>query len=765
MGQCAVAVGQHDIGILAFQRALGAINANEGSGTGDKSCQTGNRWRPLQWWSARAAVQTALLRGDVDVASDVIASASKQSRQQAQVLQQVVDGAVVNVSQPRVLCTKGVLRREDSNTRCIAGPCNAVVVRAIDGRVPLAAMGEAIMTFYQQTAMEDMATGGRRLLEQVAFAIDADGCKATVANATSVEAVDIGSRLESGMIGSSFAKDNGASQALAEASGQGSGDTGDNEERGRHKRQSSSSGDDMPAKRRSTRFIERTGSNSATGVHGAGGSGMGVGVAGRATASVRNGVRQGRGMTLEATDSDAFRQGYEATSSWFEAIGVMSGDEFADAFEKSSSVMDACSRQCTASRGRRPQLHGARENDSSAASDWCLHAGGVDSISGDGDRVAAVLRMIEEMDSKYGALSRAHVCRQYQTREVNSEGTEISQEPTLSVGQCQEVLRENGNVFEVLARFVDRAAAAFVARPMAFLELGRLKRASQQAVWIVHEMLVAQAAARLRGGRQTAGWQQAVDSGTLVLALLADAAAGGGDQRVGSGHMRSEWVAAVGGAVGGQRPGDCDPAVARYMVVESWTDYEIAAARNDTTQAAESLTRCLTWLQGFDGDAEMITAARCAHSGAAVTEDVARQRQAQVAQLMQLREAAQVARSDAGRATALLGPLTQTSPDSTACALGFAQQVAATRLLAALQQQLGKTAAAGAAALHELRLYAARLLACGSGVQVPAHLAVRRCVECLRVVYSADTCLDGVDKEARRVAAQLAALTLAAAQR
>ncbi|KAJ2082063.1 Histone transcription regulator 3 [Coemansia sp. RSA 988] len=773
MGQCAVAAGQHDIGLLAFQRALGANSVDERSRDHGGEGRMGNRWRPLQWWSARAAVQTALLRGDVDVAYEVIASASRQSQQQARVLQQVVGGAEVKVAHSRALCVQNALRIEDGNVRPIAGPCSAVVVRAIDGGVPLAAMGEAITTFYHQTEMEDMATGGRQLLERVAVAINTDRYHTTAVSATSVEAVSIGGKGESEEVELSSAKDTRSNQTVAEANGQDSGDAnglragkGGNEERGRHKRQSSSSGDDMPVKRRSTRFIERTGLGSAVGAHGASGSGMGAGIAGgRATASARNGVRQRRGMTLEATDSEAFKRGYDAISAWFEFIGVMSSEEFADTFERSRSVMDTCSRQYIASRGRRSHSYGARESDGSVVSDWCLHTSGVDSSSGGGDKVAAVLRTIKEMEGKYGALTGEHGCKQDQACKGDSEGEETPQEPTISIDECQEDFQANGNIFEILVKYVDRAVEAYTAAPMAFLGSGQLRRATQQAVRIVHEMLIVQAAASLRGGRQTAGWQKAVQSGTLVLALLAEAATGGEARVIGSGHMRGEWVAVIGGAVGGQRPSNSDTTVGRYMVVKAWTDYEIAAARNDAAQAASSLTQCLSWLQGFGGDAGASAAARCAHSGAAVTANVARQRQAQVAQWVQFQEAAQVARSDTEKAVALLEPLKQAPPDGAVCALGFAQQVAATRLLAELQKQLGQTLAASATALHEVRLYVTRLLSSTSDIRMPVRLVVRQCVECLHTVHSEDSGLNVAERTMWRIAAQLAALMLAAAQR
>ncbi|KAJ2613479.1 Histone transcription regulator 3 [Coemansia sp. RSA 1365] len=783
MGQYAMALGQHDIGLLAFQRALGVNNTHERLEYQRRAGQLFHKWRPLQWWSARAAVQAALLRGDVDVACNLISSASRQSRQQAQVLQQIVDGIVVKEVHARIICTQGV-RREDSNTKCIAGPCNAVTVRAIDGKILLAAMGEAVLAFYHQTAMEDMVTGSKRLLEQVAFAIDANGCEAAPVEIACVDAVGGRSRVE----GESWCMERaGASQAMAGADGQGSsdtsnmeqgkGDNGSNEERGGHKRQSSSSGDDMPVKRRSTRFIERTSSNIVPGVHGMGGSGTGGVVAGGRAAGTRNGARQGLWMTPVPVDSEAFRQGYDVASKWFETIGAMSREEFADAFKRSNSVMDTCSRQRLASRGRRSQSHGGREGDCTVVLDWCLHMGS----SGDGDSVAAVLRTIEEMDGKCDTLSGPHICslawaceggpgetetsrRDWVSKE-NPESAKSSPQPMVSIGDCQEVFQANGSIFEVLVKFLDKAVVVFASAPMEFLQSGRLRHATQQTVWIVHEMLVAQAAAGLCEGKQTAGWLQAVDCGTLVLALLAEELADGGVRRDINGHMRNEWLVLVGRAIAGQLPADSDVAVARYRTVEAWTDYEIAAAQNDAVRAAGSLARCLSWLQGFCGDAGLIAAARCTHSGAIVTTEVVRQRQAQVAQWVQFREALQAARSDAGRAAALLGSLAQASLDGAACALGFAQQVVAARLLAALHRQLGQAAAAGAAALHEARLYVVRLLDCSSDTQAPMRMAIGRCAECLRAVHLADVSLDMADVAGRRVAAQLVALVLAVTQR
>ncbi|KAJ2396235.1 hypothetical protein GGI05_001219, partial [Coemansia sp. RSA 2603] len=71
IGQCAMLLGQLDIAISAFGKGLGSDILQSAVGTHEHTV-TSRVLRPRQWWCAQEMVRAALMRGDADLALNIV---------------------------------------------------------------------------------------------------------------------------------------------------------------------------------------------------------------------------------------------------------------------------------------------------------------------------------------------------------------------------------------------------------------------------------------------------------------------------------------------------------------------------------------------------------------------------------------------------------------------------------------------------------------------------------------------------------------------
>ncbi|KAJ2782565.1 Histone transcription regulator 3 [Coemansia javaensis] len=744
-GQCAMALGRYGAAIAVLGRALGSAG--------------GPQWGPLTWWCARAAVQAALLRGDVDLAVGTIEAASSRSRETSQALRALVDELV---AAPARADAPAVLRVPSpppapapAHAHEAPAPPRVVVARARGDAVSIAALGEALAEYCRQRIAEDPGLGSDGALGAVSLELRAEDAEgpAGAARASSPAARPSGGMPDA----EAAARADSCLEAVAAAAAAAAGYQShtDLEETGSGpdcpaksdgavpaKRRSSLSGDEMPAKRRSTRFIERAGSGSGSGAsaHGAGATGGAAQPGGSTRVAVLKGsARHALAMSAAAVASSAYTQACGSARAWLRAIGAIDGAAAAEALGRCAALADASARQCRPGRHHRPQQARPQPaaDDAGVLAEWNLAAHG--SRAAGAGTLDEAIQSIARLKASYASSLAANIGPPASAAGENRASRDAREPPpghSLSAPECRALFEGNCGVFDLLLRYVAAAVAAFGASPATLLGPVRVRRALLGVVRLVHELLLGWADGMLSAHRSDDDHRQGIRCATLALLLLADPAASEASCRQQNDHMRAEWISLAESAIARLGLPSTSACVVQYRVAESWTDYEASAAANDVSRAAASVARCADLLREYRGDPGDVAVARCALSGAAVTLELAMQRQTRLALLGKLETAAELARTDESRAVAYLGSFAEPFLERASDVLAFPQQVAAARLLAALHRRLGNAADEARAVLFELHLYISRLLERSADDTLPARAALGRCVECLQAIHS-----------------------------
>ncbi|KAJ2496699.1 Histone transcription regulator 3 [Coemansia sp. RSA 1972] len=726
VGQCAMLLGRFDVAVSALLSAVGPAFSLASLDTHSADGAVLQRWSPYQWWGARAAVQAALLRGDVDLAVKIVEQAAGASKELSLKLKQLLDGLVEIpscLSTPAALCLPYSPSLVDSD---VTIPSCTIAIRAKDGRVSLAALGENILAHYRWSVETDAKSGSNTLLTSVVFEVHAESTEDAidtihVVSATEDSKADAETEAEQSI--SVAAAENASLVELDEGdSGQDDADSG--ETGVPLKRASSFSEDELPVKRRSTRFIERAHSSvTASAQAGAGTSSQNT--AGVRSSVARSIVRRALSVSAAAIDSAAFDQASERARVLFDQTDAAHGKNFADMLEKCMLLADAYAQQSRSSQKSGGSAQSKFDADGAVQSDWNLPVETNRGRGRSGGEVSEILKSAINMN-----------------------------------GNC--------NIFDVVLRYTVEVLDAMCSAPAAPIQCKNLKRVLLRTLLMTHGTLLDRTKQGLDSDSQDC-MRQFLRRGTIVTMLLAEAITTDAPSREQCTYMQSEWRLVLGSAIARQRLPASDRWVAQYHVAEAWANYEMAVARNDLDGAATAIVECRGLVQDWQEMCESQTepaALMYTLSGAAVTLDLIEQRQAHLISFNRLGEAACLAQTDEVQAIDMLTAIVDQSADDDACPLAFSQQVAVARLLAALCQQQSMVAREVCAIMRELSLYLSQLLARAGDSALPVRQVLQQCVVCLKAVHAIATANGHIDSDSYSIqlAPQLVAMLLALAR-
>ncbi|KAJ1651337.1 hypothetical protein GGF38_005614, partial [Coemansia sp. RSA 25] len=234
------------------------------------------------------------------------------------------------------------------------------------------------------------------------------------------------------------------------------------------KRRESLSGDEMPAKRRSTRFIERASSGVPGNVSSAGPSATAPGSSASRAVAIRSGHRRVPALLLDAIESPAYARARSSAIAWFEATGQASQSEFmatqsASAFVAAAAAQQTCLARGTSSKSNMPQgtlgcddkaewgLPGVGGKDKGATS---KHSPPLDTHAeclSNGD-ANVESRYIESLTARIKSRSAPKVAGH-----LASASSAIA-DICITSSECQAVLMDNHGTVDLLLRFIGTAA-------------------------------------------------------------------------------------------------------------------------------------------------------------------------------------------------------------------------------------------------------------------------------------------------------------------
>ncbi|KAJ2481726.1 Histone transcription regulator 3 [Coemansia sp. RSA 2131] len=727
------------------------------------------RWSPYQWWGARAAIQAALLRGDVNLAVKIVEQAAGASQELSLKLKQLLDGLVEIpncLSTPAARCLPYSPSLVDSD---VSIPACTIEISAKDGRVSLAALGENILAHYRWSVETDAKSGSDTLLTSVVFEIYAESTGDAVDTVHAINAAEDnkGDSEAENKQSRSVAAAESTSLVELDAGDSGHDDADSGETGVPLKRASSFSEDELPVKRRSTRFIERAHSSvTASAQAGAGTSSQNT--AGMRSSVARCTVRRALSVSAAAVDSAAFDQASERARVLFDQTDAAHGKNFADMLEKYMLIADAYAQQaCSSQKSGGSAKSKFDSND--VQSDWNLPAEANRGRGRAGGEVSEILNSAINMNGRYASSLNAHLAKQADDVTAARHATDaVHPAHSVDATKCIQLFKGNCNIFDVVLRYTVEILDALCSVPAAPIQCKNLKRVLLRTLLMTHEALLDRTKKGLDSDNQDC-MRQFLRRGTIITMLLAEAITTAAPCHEQCTYMQSEWKLALGSAIARQCLPASDRWVAQYHVAEAWANYEMAVARNDLDGAAAAIGECHGLVQDWQGIRESETdpgALMYTLSGVAVTLDLIEQRQAHLISFNRLGEAACLARTDEVQAIDMLTAIVDQSADDDACPLAFSQQVAVARLLAALCQRQSMVAREARAVIHELSLYLSQLLAHAGDSALPVRQVIRQCAVCLKAVHAIAAANGHIDDDLYTIqlAPQLVAMLLALAR-
>ncbi|KAJ2335624.1 Histone transcription regulator 3, partial [Coemansia sp. RSA 2681] len=548
------------------------------------------------------------------------------------------------------------------------------------------------------------------------------------------------------------------------------------------KRRESLSGDEMPAKRRSTRFIERASSGVPGNVSSAGPSATAPGSSASRAVAIRSGHRRVPALLLDAIESPAYARARSSAIAWFEATGQASQSEFmatqsASTFVAAAAAQQTCLARGTSSKSNMPQgtlgcddkaewgLPGVGGKDKGATS---KHSPSLDTHAeclSNGD-ANVESRYIESLTALIKSRSAPKVAGH-----LASASSAIA-DICITSSECQAVLMDNHGTVDLLLRFIGTAALQFYFAPAAFTECKDLKQRCLGAVQHTFDVLLDLVSTHISLSESIDSFRRAIRQASFVLLLLTDAIASQPQSRAMWISLHAAWARVMRSSMAAAKAPLSDQCVVQYVLSEAWTCYELDVLANDVSNAAVRIDECLALLDSLDLSGVASLAVSCVFSGEPLTPELARERQQHLAQFRRLSEAYRLAATDGPRAVdvlnSILAPFSAPHTDS----LAFRQRVSALRLLAAFYRQQGAAPDESRVILYEISLYLSRLLSCCVGATMPARAVLVRSVECLRRLYemaedssAVGQCLEraAADDGPKQLSTQLVAISLAIA--
>ncbi|KAJ1824127.1 Histone transcription regulator 3 [Coemansia sp. RSA 2675] len=796
IGHCALLLGQPDMALSALCSGIapkpGSLGPQSGRFLLERTMD--KRFGPHQWWCVKAIVQTLLARGDTELARCTVNRAAELNPDlshslilppdmQPPVLQAPLDSTVLHAFYSLAL-------PRPPEVDAIKEPF--VLSLSVEGdRVSLTELGSRVLDLLEA------ASSSSALHTRVEFAmrqeptvctddaIQADpaqhaNCYAEANTDTVNNNVDLaGMCVDSGTAAVEQRPDCETDVDRDHTSA----DEANNGSLSRsNKRRESLSGDEMPAKRRSTRFIERAASGVTGNVPNAGLSAAASGL-GTARASVaRNSQRRPLSLSRDAVESPAYFRARGLASAWIEAAGVATQSEFLDALRAGAHVASAAAAQqahvdrrasTKSSVPRSTPSDGNDENkaewgladvsskDKAASSSSSLLADRSSSILGSGDdQYMDSLAVLIKSRSTSEAEGQPALCN----REAHSEFITLSEFQAAVEGNC--------GIVDLLLRFIEAASMRFYSAPTGFLTSKGLKRLCLCAVQHTFDVLLDLVGNRISCSDSIDALQCALRPATFVLLLLADAIASQPHYRSTWISLHGAWTHSIRSSIASVSAAASEKCAKHYFLSEAWTCYEIDVLANDVSSAAGHIGECLLLLEQLDkcGGANLVVS--CAFSGELLSANLVGERQKHLALTERLSEAYRLALTDEQCAVDMLGGVLKPFSTRPSSSLPFRQRVSAVRMLASLYRKRGAMADESRVILYELSLYTSRLLSYRADASIPAHAVLVRGVECLRRLYEmAEADLEArqyleqaaSDDEPKQLVMQLVALSLAIA--
>ncbi|KAJ2391221.1 Histone transcription regulator 3 [Coemansia sp. RSA 2611] len=703
-----------------------------------------------------------LMRGDVEMAAKIVEQATHQNPALGKMVQRLLDSTAKvpsRISEPPVLYVPRALLATEPGT---PNPHRTVTVRDRGGRVALSDLSDSILAQYRWSIESDAEAGSNTLLDRVEFKICAE-------TTTTIQRMVIDGEpamAPSNAVDTDDKSDNPLPVASAEATDSVEPEMADSgpETTAKHeigvplKRASSFSEDELPMKRRSARFSERTSTGVLSGTL-AGAAGGVQAISSARPANARGTGRQPLSTLPEATSSEAFEQASECASTWFGLANANDEMSFADMLERYLALTGMYTGR--SSSRQRSNL------ESDVRSEWNLPT---DTRNGRVQSASALEDILSSMTGiagEYAPALATSVAKQTSNETASNLAPGSESHYSIKVEGCVRLFADNRGAVDMLVRCASAMLDALSAALVVSEERTQLKHALLRILLLVHEILLAQANADLTSGSLDSQ-RRGIRRGTAVVLVLAESAVGDARQHEQSVFMRRDWTLLISSAISRLQLSEEDPCAAQFCIAKAWTDYELAVAVNDLDAAASSISVCCDLLQQHQqqqqpsADHAQTFTVWCSSSDEPVTLELAKQHQTRLAWFDRLREAVRLARTDAKRAIAILAELADRSMGDATCLLAFPQRIAVVRLLAALCRQQTMAVEEARAVAHELHLYLSQLLARLDDNTLPMRRILRRCTDCLRTIHRMATGDKQVAQSLEGTAAGLSGVRLAA---
>ncbi|KAJ2061489.1 Histone transcription regulator 3 [Coemansia sp. S146] len=783
IGHCALLLGQTDVALSALSSGIGPVPESLGlqslsSHQGPQNCTRleqaiSNRFGPRQWWCVKAIVQTSLVRGDTELACNIVNRVAELNPDLSHSLLLPPNlHPPVLASLPTAVSVLHALYSLAPQRSPEGGEVKEVPVlniRANNDRISLIELGSEILDLFEQSIKSMPETASSALHTRVAFAIseeptantdsvvladptqhdiyyvdadaDADAVNNTVNDCGSVGSSNIATEQQLVDATIDGAADADRGHASADEAGNGCLPRS-------NKRRESLSGDEMPAKRRSTRFIERASSGVSGNVSSAGINSIIPGLSASRTSAARSSQRRALALSLDAVESPAYCRARDLASAWFEATGAATQSEFFDALSASASVASAAAHQARLDRGV-PTKSSVTQSTIGGSNDGNKAEWGLADVSSkskgasSGDSPLAERRSsnhgidVDDDDDQYmDSLTALIMSRSTQEAAYEpAHDDSVALNEVITSSECQAVLEDNHGIVDLLLRFIDTAALRFYLAPADFIKSKGLKRLCLCAVQHTFDVLLDLVGNCISLSKSIDALQRALRQATFVLLLLTDATVSQPHARAMWTALHAAWSHSIRSSMASAEVSASEQCAGHYLLSEAWTCYEIDVLANDVSSASVHIEQCSLLLGQIDLSGEAVLAVSCAFSGELLSLDLVRERQQHLALFKRLSEAYRLARKNEQRAADMLSSILAPFSANPSSSLPFRQRISAVRLLASLYRQKSAASDESRVILYELTLYLSRLLAYRAEATIPARAVFVRSVECLRRLY------------------------------
>lgn len=733
--QCAIHLGQLDVAISTLTRGLATSGVNMEDIAGDTQLSTNSkanklshtskvRFSPHQWWGIKAYVQTSLMRGDTTVVYRIIQNLSPIYPNICHLFGFPNDKCLSSIlpmplKLPPVLPMSIMpLPRPLAALASIETPAAQdqlmpkLNILSNDNNISLVDLGKNILQLYSSSST---------LYTQIACSIDAK-----IADNKGKDAHDINDRSDPAQL---IDNDSGQEEDV------------DNGTVKNTKRQGSVSGDEMPAKRRSTRFMKRAASiqhGSITGVAGSSGLAQGSSSNSRIATSRVGGGSGGvslRGIELATNPfkTTALMQAKETWYEWFAAIGLAETKGVESVCESGLKMVPVLADQEKKNSQKRAAKYDSTSRDK-MRDNWGLNLTKSKQPSSKAEPSSS---SFVANDSDYLPSLRSFIETKVQSAK-RSIAIHSPMPDLVTVSECQSLMDNNNGVVDMLIRYVNQAVLEFANSPAAFMQLDDLKDVCLKILVAINDGLLGWVCEQLLEATSSDTYVRAIQHGIFALILLSSASAKcSSDSLTWWCTLRQDWVQTIDYATERTNTNE-DIWLVQYRLTKLWTCYEMEILAGNLPEAQQLIDECENILNNIGVSCSVVV---CAFSQTSVTHELVKERQSHLVMFLKLQEIGHL--STGGDQTGAVNELHKMlAPfvwDNSSSTISFKQRVSATRKMADLYRQLDKEIDEMCATLYELYLYLSKLFEESDNSQLPLQAALARCVQCLERIHAIAT--------------------------